>query len=74
MLHIWFIILILIISYASYIFYIKNDTQRSPENVVKAYYDALDFKELNKSYTYLDPKSNLTRAQYLLEMYNVSKK
>ena len=49
-------------------FYIKNDTQRSPENVVKAYYDAVDFKELNKSFTYIDPKSDVSRAQYLLEI------
>jgi hypothetical protein len=67
--HSWTIILLLMIAYASYIFYIKNETQRSPENVVKAYYDALDFKELNKSYTYIDPKSMLTRSQYLLEIY-----
>ncbi|MFK8060117.1 MAG: hypothetical protein AB8B78_08510, partial [Polaribacter sp.] len=66
--HIWSIILILIIVYACYMFYIKNDTQRSPENVVKAYYDALDFKELNKSFTYIDPEDKLTRDQYLLEI------
>lgn len=66
--HIWAIILIFTIAYACYMFYIKNDTQRSPENVVKAYYDALDFKELNKSYSYIDPKSGVSRAQYLLEI------
>ena len=66
--HIWAVLLIITISYACYMFYIKNDTQRSPENVVKAYYDAIDFKELNKSFSYIDPKDNLTRAQYLLEI------
>tara|TARA_R110002049_G_scaffold183679_8_gene351680 strand:+ start:11102 stop:14191 length:3090 start_codon:yes stop_codon:yes gene_type:complete len=66
--HIWAVILIITIMYASYMFYIKNDTQRSPENVVKAYFDALDFKELNKSYSYIDPKSDVSRAQYLLEI------
>lgn len=66
--HIWAVVLTLVICYACYMFYIKNDTQRSPENVVKAYYDALDFKELNKSFTYIDPKDELTRAQYLLEI------
>ena len=66
--HLWAVILIITIGYACYMFYIKNDTQRSPENVVKAYYDAVDFKELNKSYTYIDPKDELTRAQYLLEI------
>ena len=67
-LHIWAVTLILLIGYGCYMFYIKNDTQRSPENVVKAYYDALDFKELNKSFTYIDPEDTLTRDQYLLEI------
>ncbi len=49
-------------------FYIKNNTQRSPENVVEAYYDAIDFKEFNKSFTYIDPNSKITRPQYLLEI------
>ncbi|TXD49176.1 hypothetical protein [Polaribacter sp. IC073] len=66
--HIWAVVLIALIIYASYLFYIKNDTQRSPKNVVNAYYDALDFKELNKSYSYIDPKSGVSRAQYLLEI------
>jgi hypothetical protein len=66
--HIWAVILIIIITYACYIFYIKNNTQRSPENVVEAYYDAIDFKEFNKSFTYIDPNSNVTRSQYLLEI------
>ncbi|WP_405604383.1 hypothetical protein [Polaribacter sp. Asnod1-A03] len=66
--HIWAVLLIIAISYGCYMFYIKNDTQRSPENVVKAYYDAVDFKELNKSFSYIDPKDELTLAQYLLEI------
>lgn len=67
-LHIWAVVLIITIAYACYMFYIKNDTQRSPENVIKAYYDAVDFKELNKSYTYIDAKSGVSRDQYLLEI------
>jgi hypothetical protein len=66
--HIWAVLLIIVVIYSCYIFYIKNETQRSPENVVKAYYDAVDFKELNKSFTYIDPKSGVSRAQYLLEI------
>jgi len=66
--HIWSILVTVLLLYASYQFYIKNNTQRSPGNVVKAYYDALDFKEYNKSYTYIDPESNLTQSQYLLEV------
>ncbi|WP_298884125.1 hypothetical protein [uncultured Polaribacter sp.] len=66
--HIWAVVLTIAIGYACYMFYIKNDTQRSPENVIKAYYDAVDFKELNKSFTYIDPEDELTRDQYLLEI------
>ena len=66
--HIWAVVLSIAIGYACYMFYIKNDTQRSPENVIKAYYDAVDFKELNKSFTYIDPEDELTRDQYLLEI------
>lgn len=66
--HIWAVLLIISITFSCYLFYIKNDTQRSPENVVKAYFDALDFKEFNRVYSYIDPRSNSTRSQYLLEI------
>lgn len=66
--HIWAIMLVGIVTFGSYQFYIKNDAQRSPENVVKAYYDALDFKEFEKAHSYINPKNNLTIAQYMLEI------
>ena len=66
--HIWTAILLIIIFYNLYLFYLKNDSQRSPENVITAYYDAIDLKELEKSFYYIDPKSNLTISQYMLEI------
>lgn len=66
--HIWTVLLLLIISYGGYIFYIKNATQISPQNVVKAYYDALDFKEFKRAYSYIDPESNKEEDQYMLEI------
>lgn len=66
--HIWAIILIAILAFGTYQFYIKNDAQRSPENVVKAYYDALDFKEFEKAHSFINPENNLTIAQYMLEI------
>jgi hypothetical protein len=66
--HFWSVILLATITYACYLFYLQNNTQRSPENVVRAYYDAIDFKELNTAFTYIDPKSNITRSRYLLEI------
>jgi hypothetical protein len=67
-LHIWTIILCIILSYGAYIFYIKNESQISPENAVMAYYDAIDFKEFEKGYQLIDPKSNLPISQYMLEV------
>ena len=67
-LHIWAIILCIILSYGAYLFYIKNDSQISPKNAVTAYYDAIDFKEFEKGYQLIDPKSNLQISQYMLEV------
>ncbi|QNM86895.1 hypothetical protein H9W90_07235 [Polaribacter pectinis] len=67
-LHIWAIVLCIILSYGAYVFYVKNDSQISPENVVMAYYDAVDFKEFEKGYQLIDPKSKLPISQYMLEV------
>lgn len=66
--HVWSIILIGILAFGIYQFYIKNDAQRSPENLVKAYYDALDFKEFEKAHSFINPENNVTIAQYMLEI------
>ncbi|RDY58434.1 hypothetical protein [Flagellimonas nanhaiensis] len=51
-----------------YLFYIHNSSQISPENVVKAYYDALDFKEFKRAHSYLAPNANVSLSQYMLEV------
>jgi len=66
--HIWIFILCCVSSYGIYIFYIKNDTQRSPENVLKAYYDALDFKRYQAAHALVDPDVKIKIAQYMLEL------
>ena len=66
--HIWALILFIVIGYGSYHFYIKNTAQRSPENVVMAYYDALDFKEFERAYSYLNPSTDIPLSQYMLEV------
>ena len=59
----------LVVSIAGiYLFYIHNSSQISPENVVRAYYDALDFKEFKRAHSYLDPNSNVSLSQYMLEV------
>ncbi|MFD2916566.1 hypothetical protein [Psychroserpens luteus] len=66
--HIWSIILALIVCFGFYQFYIKNDSQRSPENAIIAYYDALDFKKFETAYNLISPESDKTIAQYMLEV------
>jgi len=50
------------------LFYIKNDSHRSPENAILAYYDALDYKQFEKAHELINPKSNIPIAQYMLEI------
>jgi hypothetical protein len=66
--HIWSIILGIGLCYGIYLFYLKNDAQRSPENAIIAYYDALDFKEFETAYNLINPESDKTIAQYMLEV------
>ena len=66
--HIWSFILAIVVFYGIYLFYLKNDSQHSPENAIIAYYDALDFKEFEKAHSLIDPSSNIPLAQYMLEI------
>jgi len=66
--HAWTFVLSIILLFGLYQFYIKNDRHRSPENAILAYYDALDFKEFENAYGMIDPKSNISIDQYMLEV------
>ena len=66
--HLWSLLLAGFIIYGIYLFYLKNDSQLSPKNALIAYYDALDFKEFEKAHSLIDPNSNLSIAQYMLEV------
>ena len=66
--HYWSICLMVIVIYCLSQFYLKNNSQRIPENVIMSYYNALDFKEFEKAYSLIDPKSTITIAQYMLEI------
>lgn len=66
--YLWGGLLFCLICYGGYTFYLKNATQISPENVVKAYYDALDYKEYEKAYSFINPTSDKTQDQYMLEI------
>lgn len=64
----WGILLTGICMYGGYQFYVKNTAQLRPENVIKAYYDAIDFKEFETAHTYLTPESGKTLSQFMLEI------
>jgi len=66
--HAWAFFMLLCLGYGAYEFYIKNTAQHSANNVVEAYYDALDFKEFSKAHALLDPESDVTIAQYMLQV------
>ncbi len=64
----WNIFVFLFTMYGVYLFYIKNSTQISAINVVKAYYDALDFKEFIRAHSYLDKNGKKSLDQFMLEI------
>lgn len=65
---IWSLFLVIIACFGLYKAYVENKSQISAKNVVKAYYDALDFKEFERAYSYILPDENYSLAQYLLEI------
>lgn len=67
LLHLWAAILIVIIAVFAYQLYNNTATQISPKNVVKSYYDAIDFKEFEKAHSFINPESHLSIAQFMLE-------
>ena len=66
--HSWALLLFAGMLYGGYEFYLNNSAQRAPENVVKAYYDALDFKEFERAHSYLAPSKGVSMDQYMLEV------
>ena len=68
LMHIWTAIMLLIINFGVYRIYVKNATQISPENVIKSYYDALDYKFYNKAYSFIVPNKEYSISQFLLEI------
>ncbi|WP_026933724.1 membrane protein [Christiangramia echinicola] len=66
--HIFAMVLSAVILVSLYYIYIDNQDQVSEENVVKAYYDAIDFKEFERAHSYLIPDGGKTIAQFMLEV------
>lgn len=68
LLHVWTGIVLILFGIGIYLTYVNKATQISPENVVKSYYDALDFKYYEKAHTYLVPDKEYSLAQFMLEI------
>ncbi|MGY5352857.1 hypothetical protein ACXGQW_09930 [Wenyingzhuangia sp. IMCC45533] len=64
----WSLFLLIVIGYSCYLFYIKNDSQRSPTNATLAYFDHLDFKRFKDAYHLINPNSKVSKEQYMLEI------
>ncbi|PPK95033.1 hypothetical protein LY01_01786 [Nonlabens xylanidelens] len=64
----WLGVMLFFIVYMVYGFYLKKSVQMSPESVVTAYYDALDFKEFERAHSYIDPSSEKEISQFMLEI------
>ncbi|WP_159778380.1 hypothetical protein [Flavobacterium sp. 9AF] len=68
LLHIWAIFMTLLFLYGIYRAYIKHAYQISPENVVKSYYDALDYKHFEKAHSFVVPDKHYPLSQFMLEV------
>lgn len=66
--HIWAGIVMVCLAYGGYLFYVENSTQLSAKNVVTAYYDAIDFKEFERAFSYINPDDGVSLSQYMLEI------
>lgn len=67
LLHLWALIMVSFISIFIYQLYIQNATQISPKNVIKSYFDAIDFKEFEKAYSFINPQHKMSISQFMLE-------
>lgn len=64
----WAVALSCIACISLYYIYFHTAAQISPNNVVKSYYDALDYKEFNKAFSYVEPNRSYPLSQFMLEM------
>ena len=67
-LQVWMVLMLALALFGLYRFYVENANQYSPENVLQAYYDAMDFKEFEKAHSYMDPDANVSLDQFMLRI------
>lgn len=65
---IWAIIIITLFGFVSVKNKFVNHDQSNPESLAVAYFDALDFKEFERAYGFLDSETKPSIDQYILEL------
>lgn len=65
---IWMAGMLLFVAGLSVSFAVSNAAQLSAENVIEAYYDAMDFKEFERAHSYMDPEAGKSMDQFMLEI------
>ncbi len=66
--HLWAYIMLALFGIMMYSYYIFTEAQRTPQHVLNAYYDAMDFKEFESAHSYLDPNAEKSMDQFMLEI------
>ncbi len=64
----WFYVVLALTVFIIYRIYFLNLKQITPEKAVLSYYDALDFKEFARAYSYLDAPEDYPVDQFMLEL------
>ncbi|MEM9389206.1 MAG: hypothetical protein AAGA02_01960 [Bacteroidota bacterium] len=63
----WFFTMAVLVVIVLYQLYVHNEKQNSPEKVVFSYFDAIDFKNYEMAYSYLDAGPDYPLDQFMLE-------
>ena len=64
----WFFFMSSVFLLITYKVYTANTARHSPENLMKAYYDAIDFKFFQSAHDLYDPVTRPDFTQYMLEL------
>ncbi len=65
---IWFYFMTGVFAYVTWKIYTTNTARYSPENLVRSYYDAIDFKFFQNAHDLFDPQTRPSFEQYMLEL------
>lgn len=67
-LHIWVFFVSIVVVVGLYLLYNEANRQISPENVIKSYYNDLDFKRYREAHTLVLPDRKYPFSQFMLEV------